>query len=149
MDKIKNSFLTILIITFCIFYLYNKPLAEVLRVLSPILMISVGVAAIYFGVTIIRNSKPLAADEVERFGKSSFQRNLSLQYREKPVRLTIKVAGICIIGFGLLFLIFASSRDSNDAFEGFRRIVLISAILTVASSGFTAIIAALFMLKRR
>jgi hypothetical protein len=145
MDNNRNTILTFLITAFCIFYLGNKPLAEILRTLSPILMISMGITALYFGVTIIRNRERLAADERERFAKGSFQRVLSLQYREGPLRLTITLAGIIIIGIGFLSLALAFP---TAAFDGLGGIVLIS-VLTVVGSGVIAIIAALFMLRWR
>ena len=126
-----------------------KPFADLaerlISMLFPLVLILSGIGIVYFGVTIIRDRKRLAADEVERFGKSSFQRVLSLQYREKPLRLTITLAGISIIGIGTLFL---ALPFPNAAFDGFRGIVLISA-MTVVGSGVIAIIAAFFMLKRR
>jgi len=143
MDKAKNSSSTLLLITFFILYFYENPLVQaIINAIFTFLTIS-------SGVFIIRNSKRLAEVHMERYAKSSFQRAWGLRYRENPLRLTITLGGVSLIAIGLMVLVFASSKEANDAFEGFRRIVIMSAILIVISCGVTAVISAFLMLRRR
>ena|ERR1044071_6820387 len=143
MNKIKNFLPALLIIALWVLYLYKRPLVEnIISLLPPLLMI-------YFGFIIIRNRKRHAEDYMSRFGKSSPQRVSSLRYREKPLRLTITLAGLSLMGIGFMGLVFALSEQTDKAFAGFGRIAVISAVLVVMSCGLIAIIAAWFMLKRR
>ena len=143
MNRLKNFLPALLLIALWILYVYKRPLAEnILRGLSFLFMT-------YFGFMIIRNRKRHAENYLSRFGKSSPQGVLNIRYREKPLRLTITLAGLSIMAIGFMGLVLDLSKHSDNAFEGFGRIAVITAVLVVMSSGLIAIIAALFMLKRR
>jgi len=150
MDKVRSLAATLLSTALVLFYLYDRPLFDrLLGPLLPVVAVLGGIGIVYFGFTIIRDNKRLAEDHLESFGKGWFQRVSGLQYRESPLRLTITLAGVCMIGIGVFFLTTLSSSATNAMFGGFIGVVSISAIATVIGSGAVAIIAALFLLKSR